>query len=202
MSTTAQKKDWWELFTYMSKSKSKQRHTEAVNTYPANDKNQFYIQVYGTEFVQLSFQEDIGERLIERVAKWARDRRHIKKLTMGAHDNDVIELKHLLLGRASQFVEYCSTSDHPDAEDALWGIFDVHDIHWPKSSFTAPVFYDIWGWIQLELKKEGEFQMPGTQSCERQLREYCRVFHLTIIKIEYDSQRNVRYLVKEDNNEA
>ena len=82
MSTTTQKKDWWELFTYMSKSKLKQRHTEAVNTYPANDKNQFYIQVYGTEFVQLSFQEDIGERLIERVAKWARDRRHIKKLTM------------------------------------------------------------------------------------------------------------------------
>ena len=58
------------------------------------------------------------------------------------------------------------------------------------------------GWIQLELKKEGEFQMPGTQSHERQLREYCRVFHLTIIKIEYDSQRNVRYLVEEDNNEA
>ncbi len=30
----AQKKDWWELFTYMTKPKLKQRHTEAVNTYP------------------------------------------------------------------------------------------------------------------------------------------------------------------------
>ena len=73
-----------------------------------------------------------------------RDRRHIKKLTMSAQDSDVIELKHLLLGRASQFVEYCSTSDHPDAEDALWGIFDVHDIHWPKVHLPR-LFFMIYG---------------------------------------------------------
>ena len=62
----------------------------------------------------------------------------------------------------------------------------------------APLFYDIWGWIQLELGKNGECQMPRTQRYERQLEEYCRINKCIIIGKEYDSQINVRYLIKEE----
>jgi len=68
---------------------------------------------------------------------------------------------------------------------------------WSKKPFIAPLFYDIWGWIQLELGKEGESQMPITQRYERQLKEYCRLNQLSIERVKYDSQMNVRYLVKE-----
>ena len=66
-----------------------------------------------------------------------------------------------------------------------------------KKSFIAPLFYDIWGWIQLELGKKGEQQMPRTQKYERQLTEYCKIHKFSIEDIRYDSQMNVKYLVKE-----
>ena len=198
MSSSLQEKDWWTLFTHMSEAKLKQRHDEAVNKYPAKIRNQFYIQVYGTDFVQLSFDDTISDKLIVKVANWSRSRKKVDKIGVSPSDNDVKELKYLLLGRASKFVDYCSKSKHPDAEEALWGIWDVFNVKWSKKSFIAPLFYDIWGWIQLELGKKGECQMPRTQRYERQLEEYCRINKCTIIGKEYDSQINVRYLIKEE----
>ena len=201
MTSTIQEKDWWNLFAHMSEIKLKQRHDEAVNKYPAKIRNQFYIQIFGTDFVQLSFKDTISDELIIKVANWSRSRKGVEKIGISPSDSDVKDLKHLLLGRASKFVDYCSKSKHPMAEEALWGIWDVFNVNWSKKSFVAPLFYDIWGWIQLELGKKGEYQMPRTQRYERQLKEYCRVNNCTIIGIEYDSQINVRYLIEETDDE-
>ena len=201
MSTTIKEKDWWTLFKYMSESKLKQRHSEAVDTSPALNKEYQYIQIHGTDFVQLDFDDEIGDALINKVAKWSESRKGIEKISMSASDSDVVELKHLLLGRASTFVDYCYKSNNPLAEEALWGIWEVFEINWSKKPFIAPLFYHIWGWLQLELGKKGEIQMPRTQRYERQLKEYCRINNLSIVSVEYDSQENVRYLVKEKKNE-
>ena len=201
MSTNIQEKDWWTLFRYMSESKLKQRHSEAVDTSPALNREYQYIQIHGTDFVKLSFKDEIGDALIEKVANWSKSRKEVEKIGISPSDSDVSQLKHLLLGRASEFVDYCSKSSHPEAEEALWGIWDVFNVKWSKKSFIAPLFYDIWGWIQLELGKNGEIQMPRTQRYERQLKQYCKIHNLEIVKVEYDSQMNVRYLVKETKNE-
>ena len=201
MSTKIQEKDWWTIFTHISESKLKQRHNEAVDKFKTNEKGYFFIQTYGTDFVKLSFQDEIGEALIEKVANWSKSRKGVEKIGISPSDSDVSQLKHLLLGRASEFVDYCSKSNHPEAEEALWGIWDVFNVKWSKKSFIAPLFYDIWGWIQLELGKEGERQMPRTQRYERQLKQYCKIHKLEITKVEYDGQMNVRYLVKEESNE-
>ena len=199
MSTNTQieHKDWWRLFTHMSEKKLKIRHRESIDKYPTDIENEFYIQAYGTEFVQIDYQFDISDRLIEQVAKWGENRRIIKKIGISQSDSDVVQLKHLLLGRASQFIEYSSKSDHPQAEDALWAIKEVFDVRWSKKSFVAPIFYNIWGWLQLELGKEGEKQMPRTQRHERQLSEYSRINNYKVLNIEYDSQKNVRYLIRD-----
>ena len=201
MSTKIQEKDWWTIFTHMSESKLKQRHNEAVDKFETNEKGYFFIQIYGTDFIKLSFQDEIGDALIEKVANWSKSRKGIEKIGISPSDSDVSQLKHLLLGRASEFVDYCSKSNHPEAEEALWGIWDVFNVKWSKKSFIASLFYDIWGWIQLELGKKGEIQMPRTQRYERQLKQYCKIHKLEIMKVEYDSQMNVRYLVKEETNE-
>lgn len=199
MSKSIQEKDWWTMFTHMSESKLNQRHNEYVDKHATNAEGYWFIQVHGTEFVQLKFQDEIGEALIEKVAKWAESRKGEDKVGISPSDGDVIQLKNLLLGRASEFVDYCSKSKYPKAEDALWGIWDVVEAKWSKKSFIAPIFYDIWGWIQLELGKKGERQMPRTQQYERQLKEYCKVNKFSIEDIRYDSQMNVKYLVKETN---
>ena len=197
MSKSIQEKDWWTMFTHMSESKLNQRHNEYVDKHATNAEGYWFIQVHGTDYVKLEFKDDIGDHLIEKVAEWSRNRNTLNKIGMSTSDSDVIQLKNLLLGRASEFVDYCSKSKNPNAEEALWGIWKVVDINWPKKSFIAPAFYDIWGWIQLELGKKGEEQMPRTKQYERQLIEYCRLNELSIQSIEYDSQMNVRYLVKE-----
>ena len=104
MSTTIKEKDWWTLFKYMSESKLKQRHSEAVDTSPAFNKEYQYIQIHGTDFVQLDFDDEIGDALINKVAKWSESRKVIEKISMSASDSDVVELKHLLLGRASNLL--------------------------------------------------------------------------------------------------
>ena len=201
MSTTIKEKDWWTLFKYMSESKLKQRHNESVDIVPTEQEGFSYIQIHGTEFIQLKFEDKIGDDLINKLAKWSESRKGVEKISMSASDSDVVELKHLLLGRASAFVDYCSKSSNPLAEEALWGIWEVFEINWSKKPFIAPLFYYIWGWLQLELGKKGEIQMPRTQRYERQLKEYCRINGLTIVRVEYDSQENVRYFVKEKKNE-
>ena len=197
MSKNIQEKDWWTLFTTMSQSKLNQRHNEYVDKYPTNTEGYWFIQIHGTDFVQLEFSDEINDTLIEKVASWSVNRNKVNKIGISPSDSDVIQLKNLLLGRASDFVDYCSKSIHPQAEEALWGIWDIVETNWSKKSFIAPLFYDIWGWIQLELGKEGESQMPTTQRYERQLKEYCGLNQLSIERVKYDSQMNVRYLVKE-----
>ena len=197
MSKSIEEKDWWTLFTHMSKSKQKQRHNEYVDKHATNEEGYWFIQVHGTDYVKLEFKDKIGDVLIDKVAEWSRNRNTLHKIGISASDSDVIQLKNLLLGRASEFVDYCSKSKNPNAEEALWGIWNVVEIKWSKKSFIAPLFYDIWGWIQLELGKKGELQMPRTQQYERQLTEYCKIHGLYIVNVEYDSQTNVRYLVTE-----
>ena len=197
MSKSIQEKDWWTMFAHMSQSKLNQRHNEYVDKYPTNAEGYWFIQIHGTEFVQLKFKDEINETLIQHVSKWSEKRENTRKIGYSTSDSDVLELKNLLLGRASDFVDFCSKSNHPKAEQALWGIWEVVDIKWPRKSFIAPAFYDIWGWIQLELGKKGEQQMPRTQQYERQLKEYCKVNKFSIEDIRYDSQMNVKYLVKE-----
>ena len=197
MSKSIQEKDWWTMFAHMSQSKLNQRHNEYVDKYPTNTEEYWFIQIHGTEFVQLKFKDEINETLILHVSKWSEKRENTKKIGYSTSDSDVLELKNLLLGRASDFVDFCSKSNHPKAEQALWGIWEVVDIKWPQKSFIAPAFYDIWGWIQLELGKKGLQQMPRTQQYERQLKEYCKVNKFSIEDIRYDSQMNVKYLVKE-----
>ena len=197
MSKSIQEKDWWTMFAHMSQSKLNQRHNEYVDKYPTNAEGYWFIQIHGTEFVQLKFKDEINETLIQHVSKWSEKRENTRKIGYSTSDSDVLELKNLLLGRASDFVDFCSKSNHPKAEQALWGIWEVVDIKWPQKSFIAPAFYDIWGWIQLELGKKGEQQMPRTQQYERQLKEYCKVNKFSIEDIRYDSQMNVKYLVKE-----
>ena len=197
MLKSIQEKDWWTMFTHMSESKLNKRHNEYVVRHATNAEGYWFIQVHGTDFVKLEFKDNISDLLIEKVAEWSRNRNNYKKIGISASDSDVIQLKNLLLGRASEFVDYCSKSKNPNAEEALWGIWDVVEVKWPKKSFIAPLFYDIWGWIQLELGKKGEQQMPITQQYERQLKEYCEVNKFSIKDIRYDSQMNVRYLVKE-----
>ena len=197
MSKSIQEKDWWTLFTHMSESKLKQRHNEYVDKHSTNKNGYWILQVHGTEFIQLVFKDKIGDILIDKVASWAKKRKNTNKIGYSSSDKDVIELKNLLLGRASEFVDYCSKSKNPNAEEALWGIWDVVEVKWSKKSFIAPLFYDIWGWIQLELGKKGEQQMPRTQQYERQLTEFCKIHKFSIEDIRYDSQMNVKYLVKE-----
>jgi len=197
MSKSIQEKDWWTLFANMSKSKLNRRHNEYVDKYPTNTEGYWFLQIHGTEFIQLEFKDKIGDILIDKVASWAKKRKNTNKIGYSVSDGDVIELKNLLLGRASEFVDYCSKSKNPNAEEALWGIWDVVEVKWSKKSFIAPLFYDIWGWIQLELGKKGEQQMPRTQKYERQLTEYCKIHKFSIEDIRYDSQMNVKYLVKE-----
>ena len=197
MSKSIQEKDWWTMFAHMSQSKLNQRHNEYVDKYPTNTEGYWFIQIHGTEFVQLKFKDEINETLIQHVSKWSEKRENTRKIGYSTSDSDVLELKNLLLGRASDFVDFCYKSNHPKAEQALWGIWEVVDIKWPQKSFIAPAFYDIWGWIQLELGKKGEQQMPRTQQYERQLKEYCKVNKFSIEDIRYDSQMNVKYLVKE-----
>ena len=146
MSTKIQEKDWWTLFTHMSESKLNQRHNEAVDKFETNEKGYFFIQIQGTDFVKLSFKDEIGDALIEKVANWSKSRKGVEKIGISPSDSDVSQLKHLLLGRASEFVDYCSKSSHPEAEEALWGIWDVYNVKWSKKPFIAPLFYDIWGW--------------------------------------------------------
>ena len=197
MSNSIQEKDWWTMFTHMSESKLNQRHNEYVDKHATNAEGYWFIQVHGTDYIKLEFKDDIGDLLIEKVAEWSRNRNTLNKIGISASDSDVIQLKKLLLGRASEFVDYCSKSKNPNAEEALWGIWDVVETKWSKKAFIAPLFYDIWGWIQLELGKKGEQQMPRTQQYERQLKEYCKVNKFSIEDIKYDSQENVKYLVKE-----
>ena len=197
MSKSIQEKDWWTMFAHMSQSKLNQRHNEYVDKYPTNAEGYWFIQIHGTEFVELKFKDEINETLIQHVSKWSEKRENTRKIGYSTSDSDVLELKNLLLGRASDFVDFCSKSNHPKAEQALWGIWEVVDIKWPQKSFIAPEFYDIWGWIQLELGKKGLQQMPRTQQYERQLKEYCKVIKFSIEDIRYDSQMNVKYLVKE-----
>ena len=197
MLKSIQEKDWWTMFTHMSESKLNQRHNEYVDKHATNAEGYWFIQVHGTGYVKLEFKDDISDLLIEKVAEWSRNRNTFNKIGISASDSDVIQLKNLLLGRASEFVDYCSKSKNPNAEEALWGIWDIVEVKWSKKSFLAPLFYDIWGWIQLELGKKGEQQMPITQQYERQLKEYCEVNKFSIKDIRYDSQMNVRYLVKE-----
>ena len=197
MSNSIQEKDWWTMFTHMSESKLNQRHNEYVDKHATNAEGYWFIQVHGTDYIKLEFKDDIGDLLIEKVAEWSRNRNTLNKIGISASDSDVIQLKKLLLGRASEFVDYCSKSKNPNTEEALWGIWDVMETKWSKKSFIAPLFYDIWGWIQLELGKKGEQQMPITQQYEKQLKEYCKVNKFSIEDIKYDSQENVKYLVKE-----
>ena len=77
----------------MSESKLKQRHSEAMDTSPAFNKEYQYIQIHGTDFVQLDFDDEIGDALI-KVAKWSESRKVIEKISMSASDSDVVELKH------------------------------------------------------------------------------------------------------------
>ena len=196
MSHKIKEKDWWLLFNHMSESKLKQRHEEYVDIIETNKKEYWFIQIHNTSFVKLKFEDDINDNLIEKVANWAKKRNNTSKIGISVNDSDVLELKNLLLGRASNFVDYCSLSVHPNAEEALWGIWEVFELKWSKKHFIAPLYYDIWGWLQLELGKKGEEQMPVTKQYERQLKEYCKVNNLVIQNVEYDSQMNVRYLVK------
>ena len=149
----------------------------------------------------MDFDDEISDELINKVAKWSESRKGIEKISMSASDSDVVELKHLLLGRASTFVDYCYKSNNPLAEEALWGIWEVFEINWSKKSFIAPLFYHIWGWLQLELGKKGEIQMPRTQRYERQLKEYCRINNLSIVSVEYDSQGECQVSSKGEKNE-
>jgi len=191
-------KDWWTIFTHMSEEKLKQRHREAIEIYPSSFPSQFYIQVKGTEFIQLDFEHEIGNELVKQVAQWSRDREKMdSRLSISSSDSDVLRLKHLLLGRAKEFIDFCISEDsiEPEATIAQFGICDVLVDTWPKKPFLAPLYYDIWGWLQLELGKEGEQQMPITRKRERQLDECCRLYNYQVIAKEYDSQTNVRYLV-------
>ena len=205
MSTNTNQQDWWDIFTHMSVEKLKQRHRSEIEMYPSSFSNQFYIQVKGTKFVQLEFEHGIGNELVKQVVQWSRDREKVEsRQIISSSDSDVLQLKHLLLGRAKQFIDFCVSdkSIEPESTIAQLGISDVVLDRWPKKSFAAPVYYHIWGWLQLELGKKGEQQMPITLKRERQLSEYCRINNLFIKKKEYDSQLNVRYLVKEKNHEG
>ena len=155
--------------------------------------------------MQLEFEHGIGNELVKQVVQWSRDREKVEsRQIISSSDSDVVQLKHLLLGRARQFIDFCVSdkSIEPESTIAQLGISDVVLDPWPKKSFAAPVYYHIWGWLQLELGKQGEQQMPITLKRERQLSEYCRINDLLIKKKEYDSQLNVRYLVKDKNHEG
>ena len=49
----------------------------------------------------------------------------------------------------------------------------------------------------LNLGKIGRYKAFDTQRYERQLKQYCKIHKLEIMNLEYDSQMNVRYLVKD-----
>ena len=205
MSLNTNQKDWWETFAHMSVDKLKKEHKLEIEVYSSSSSNQFYVQVKGTKFVQLEFEHGIGNELVKQVVQWSRDREKVEsRQIISSSDSDVVQLKHLLLGRVQEFIDFCLSdqSIEPESTLAQLAITDVLLYHWPKKLFAAPVYYHIYGWLQLELGKRGEQQMPITLKRERQLNEYCRINDIVIKNKEYDSQLNVRYLVKEKNHEG
>ena len=107
------------------KVKLKQRHNEAVDIEPAEEQGFSYLQVQGTEFIQLEFEDEIGDDLIDKVARWSESRKGVEKISMSVSDPDVVQLKTPSFRRASAFVDYCSKSSNPLAEEVLWGIWEV-----------------------------------------------------------------------------
>ena len=68
-----------------------------LQVFPTN-----FIQVNGTDFVQLDhFEHEIGNELVKQVVQWSRDREKVEsRQIISSSDSDVVQLKHLLLGRA------------------------------------------------------------------------------------------------------
>ena len=148
MSTNTNQQGLWDIFTHISVEKLKQRHRSEIEMYPSSFSNQFYIQVKGTKFVQLEFEHGIGNELVRQVVQWSRDREIVEsRQIISSSDSDVVQLKHMLLGRARQFIDFCVSdqSIEPESTLAQLAITDVLLYHWPKKSFAAPVYYHIWG---------------------------------------------------------
>jgi hypothetical protein len=96
----------------------------------------------------------IGERLVRLVAQWAD---YMQGRTMSASTSDwhVRFLSWALRGRVAEFMEYLSSHPSADSERALCGIHQVYDFYWPQPVACKYVFHQLWGWLQVELKKPG-----------------------------------------------
>ena len=86
----------------------------------------------------------------------------------GTGDIDVLFLRWLLYGRALKFYNYVlkSTKKYHNNRNNLAicnraynGINRVYKYNWPHNIYGY-MFHQLWGWIQLELKKPGENGPP------------------------------------------
>jgi hypothetical protein len=106
----------------------------------------------------------IGERLVRLVAQWAD---YMQGRTMSASTSDwhVRFLSWALRGRVADFMEYLSSHPSAGSERALRGIQQVYGFCWPQPVACKYVFYQLWGWLQVELKKSG---VSGPTSLQEQ----------------------------------
>jgi len=70
-------------------------------------------------------------------------------------------LRRAISGRVPQFVQWAIEHPSPYSDLAVKGIRMVYDFQWPHQASTGYIFYELWGWMQLELRKPGESK-PAT----------------------------------------
>jgi hypothetical protein len=102
----------------------------------------------------------IGRRLATYIAMWAVWRR-TKDMSAGSDDWDVIFLRRAISGRVPQLVQWAIEHPSPYSDLAVKGIRMVYDFQWPHNASCGYIFYALWGWLQLELRKPGE-KKPAT----------------------------------------
>ena len=102
----------------------------------------------------------IGTELAKYLAKWAVCRKP-RGMSGSTGEPDVTFFRRALAGRVPAFVQWAMDHPSPHCDLAVKGIRAVYDFQWPHNASTGYIFYALWGWMQLELRKPGESR-PAT----------------------------------------
>ena len=94
---------------------------------------------------------DIGPDLATFVAKWGEYHKY-----MGSYWGSSRVLRWALSGRAEKFMRYVNSEAGPVAKAASEAVMVIYRKPWPHNAVCGPMFYAMWGWLQLELRKPGE----------------------------------------------
>ena len=95
----------------------------------------------------------IGPELAQHLTdwgKWLEDRDG----SCRSSDWHLLFFSWALRGRAAEFKQWAEKNDGEQVKGALVAIQKVYEFYWPRN-LAGHLFGQLWGWLQVELKKPG-----------------------------------------------